>query len=308
MAIARSPAAAALLHAATRWMWPLLALALIGGRSAAADVPGPEGKDGTHYPGKLVWFELVTDQPDAARAFYESVFGWRFTPVPGAPALYNLIENRGTRVAGTFVHTRKDGGARAARWLTLISVPDVAAAVRYATQNGGGVMAAPASIAGRGVHALLRDPDGGLVGVLRTQSGDPPDVPVQDGDFFWADLFAADPARAAQFYSGLAGYEVSPRQGASGRTRLVLQSQGYARAGIVRRPAELKESGWLPYVLVNDVPATLQKATTAGGRVLVAPTPDLLDGNVAVIADPLGGVLGVVNWDGDAGEGAGGGR
>jgi hypothetical protein len=40
--------------------------------------------------------------------------------------------------------------------------------------------------------------------------------------------------------------------------------------------------------------------------VLVAPKPDLLDGNVAVIADPLGAVLGVVNWDGGAGQGAGG--
>jgi predicted enzyme related to lactoylglutathione lyase len=286
-----------------RWAGAVLALALICARGAgAADVPGPQGEEGAHYPGKLVWFELVTDQPDAARAFYQSVFGWRFTPVPGAPASYSVIENQGTRIAGTFVPARHDNSARGARWLTLISVADVATAARYTTQNGGSVVAAPTSISGRGTHALLRDPDGALFGVLRTQHGDPPDTPVQDGDFFWIDLFAADPARAAQFYTGLAGYDVSPRTGDRGRTRLVLQSQGYARGGIVPRPAELKESGWLPYVLVDDVQRTLAQVAAAGGKVLVAPNAALLDGNVAVIADPAGGVLGVVNWVDGAGE------
>jgi predicted enzyme related to lactoylglutathione lyase len=148
--------------------------------------------------------------------------------------------------------------------------------------------------------ALLR----ALFGVLRS---DPPDTPVADRDLFCVDLLASQPERGAQFYSGLAGV-VGLRESGAGFTRLVLQSQGYARGGIVPRPADLKQSGWLPYVLVNDVVATLEKVTAAQGRILVKPVARLLDGNVAVIADPLGGVLGIVNWESGAADGQGEGR
>jgi predicted enzyme related to lactoylglutathione lyase len=290
----------------------LLWSALLLGSAAsvdAAEVLGPESGSGERYPGKFVWFDLVTDEPAAASRFYQSVFGWSFRAVPGAPASHTIIENAGGgRVAGMLVRAREQGSARGARWLTLISVPDVAAAARYATQNGGSVVMPPAGIGGRGTHALLRDPEGALFGVLHTERGDPPDTPVSDDDFFWVDLFAREPERAARFYAGLAGYEISVRESDVGLTRLVLQSQGYARGGIVPRPADLKQSGWLPYVLVNDVVATLEKVTAAQGRILVKPDARLLDGNVAVIADPLGGVLGIVNWESGAADGQGEGR
>jgi predicted enzyme related to lactoylglutathione lyase len=269
-----------------------------------ADLPGPEAAGGERLHGKFIWFELATDEPAAASRFYESVFGWRFRAVAGAPASYTIIESAGTRVAGMFERERPPGGERGALWLALISVSDPLAAVRYAEQNGGAVLAPAASFGGRGTHALLRDPEGAPVGVLRTQNGDPPDTPVADGDFFWVDLLARDAQHAAQFYAGLAGYEISERESAAGFTRLVLQSQGYARAGVVPLPQGLKQSGWLPYVLVTDVAATLQKVQAAQGTVLVQPRPELLDGNLAVIADPLGGVLGIVDWQGSA-EGKG---
>jgi uncharacterized protein len=278
----------------------LLALLLCVSAAHAAPIPGPDSGNGERRPGKFIWFELVTDDFASASAFYQSVFGWRFLPLPGAPASYTLVQNDGTRVAGMFVHEPGKSSARGARWLTLISVPDVSAAAHYAVKHGGGIVSAPARIEGRGTHALLRDPEGALFGVLRTQSGDPPDTPVEDGDFFWIDLFAREPGRAAAFYSGLAGYEISQRESNAGFTRLVLQSQGFARAGIVPRPAELKQSGWLAYVLVGDVASTLAKVAAAQGKVLVKPDPKLLDGNVAVIADPLGGVLGIVNWQAEA--------
>jgi predicted enzyme related to lactoylglutathione lyase len=86
--------------------------------------------------------------------------------------------------------------------------------------------------------------------------------------------------------------------------RVILASEGYARAGIVPLPPTVKKPGWLPYVLVDDVPGVLQKVTAAGGHVLLPPRADLLDGNLAVIADPRGGVFGVVDWVGDSDDAA----
>jgi len=274
----------------------LAAVVLLACMAAAAQ-PAPTSQDGARRHGKFIWFELVTDDPEAARGFYQSVFGWNFRPIAGAPASYTVIENGADRVGGMFVQPRKAGGARASRWLAVMSVSDAAAAARYATQNGGAVVAPVTTMAGRGTHALLRDSEGALFGVLRTERGDPADTPVEDGDFFWLDLLAKDPQRAAAFYRGLAGYEVGERETGTEANRLVLESQGYARAGILPLPPRLSQSGWLPYVLVSDVAATLAKVATAGGSVLVQPDPRLLDGKLAVIADPVGGVIGIVDWE-----------
>ena len=50
---------------------------------------------------------------------------------------------------------------------------------------------------------------------------------------------------------------------------------------------------------VEDVQATLDKAVDGGGFVIVAPDPQILDGNLGIFVDPNGAVTGVVKWDYD---------
>jgi hypothetical protein len=170
-------------------------------------------------------------------------------------------------------------------------------------ERGGEVLVAPKAIPGRGTHAVFRDPDGAIFGVLAAADGDPPDTPVEEGDVFWLDLFAPDPAKAAAFYAGLAGYEVAVGE-VAGRQRTLLSTNGIARAGVTRLPAGAGRPTWLAYVLVEDVPKTLERVRQAGGKVLVEPRHDLLDAKLAVIADREGGVIGIVNWVNDAAPGA----
>ena len=257
---------------------------------------GPDGELGRACPGKFIWFDLATEDPAGARAFYGAVFGWQFRPVDKAPASYTLIEHAGGKVGGMFRQSRPPGAPVGSRWLALISVADPAKAAQYVQQRGGKVLLAPVTVSGRGTHAVFRDPQGAVFGVLAASGGDPPDDPVTDGDVFWLDLFAKDPAQAASFYAGLAGYEVDESEAASGHKRWLLATDGIARAGIVDLAPGKFEPGWLPYILVDDVPETLDQVRRAGGKVVVAPRADLLDGNLAVIADPNGGVVGVVNW------------
>ncbi len=250
-----------------------------------------------YIPGKFVWFDLVTDDSDAAKRFYGAVFGWRFRPVEGAPESYLAIENGGTAIGGVFVPGRRGGSTAAARWIALMSVENIHRAVRYVGQSGGTVVVPPRTVAGRGTYALCRDPEEALFGLITSETGDPADAPVDTMDFFWMDLLARQPETEAQFYQGLAGYEVSVEPLGTGGSRVMLASGGYARAGVVLLPPSVKEPGWLPYVLVDDVAAVLRKVAQEGGTVLLAPRPELLDGNLAVIADPRGGVLGIVKWD-----------
>jgi len=259
---------------------------------ANASPLGPDGERGNVLPGKFVWLDLATEDPEQARAFYGAVFGWRFRDAAGAPAPYTLIETPLGKVGGMFRRSRPAGATAGSRWLGVISVRDPSRAAQYVRERRGEVLVAPVTIRGRGTHAVFRDPHGAAFGVMRSE-GDPPDDPVADGELFWMDLFSSAPREAAAFYAGLAGYDRSPVEG-SDRSRFILSNGDIARAGIAF--ADKGPAGWLPYILVDDVRAAIGRAQGAGGTVLLPPRDNLLGGNVAVIADPSGGAIGIVNW------------
>ena len=262
---------------------------------AQAGPLGPDGTPGTALPGKFTWFDLATENVAAARVFYAAVFDWKYEEVPGGPAEYTIIRNSSGKVGGMFRKQRPPDARAGAHWLSLISVRDVEQAARKVRESGGSVILPPTSVLGRGTHAVFRDPQGAIFGVLAAAGGDPVDDPVVDGDVFWLDLFTPNVAKSAAFYAAVAGFEVSVGE-VAGRQRTLLASQDIARAGIALLPAGSDRPGWLPYILVGDVRETLRRARAAGGAILMEPRRDVLDGNVAVIADPQGGVIGVVNW------------
>jgi predicted enzyme related to lactoylglutathione lyase len=272
---------------------------------AVASALGPDGERGSRHPGRFVWFDLATEDPAGARTFYGAVFGWRFRQAEGAPGPYTLIEHASGKVGGMFLYARPQGAPVGARWLSLMSVGDPARVAAYVRRNGGKVIVAPETVQGRGTHAVFEDPEGAVFGVLAAADGDPPDTPVADGDVFWLDLFARNPEKAADFYAGIAGYEIGASRNEGEPMQLVLSSSGIARAGIAPMPTGLSRPGWLPYVLVSDVAGVTERALKAGGKILIAPSPNLLGGNLAVISDPSGGVLGVVNWQTGAAGAAG---
>ena len=245
--------------------------------------------------GKLIWFDLLTNNVDAAKQFYGSVFGWTFSDVPDSQRRFSVISIGNERIGGIFQPASPAAAGRPAHWLTFISVPDVDATARYAKSNGGQILAGPTSVPARGTHLVMRDPQGALFGVLKSDSGDPLDDPAQPGEILWADLFVSKPVDAAAFYRGLVGWRSGRRAAGGAKERLVMSAGGFARAGITVLPDGAKP-GWLPYVQVQDVAATLKRVTNAGGRILTPPSPDVLGGRLAVIADPQGGVIGVVHW------------
>ena len=63
---------------------------------------------------------------------------------------------------------------------------------------------------------------------------------------------------------------------------------------------------WLPFVRVRSVGDSLARARGLGGKVLLEPSPGLLEGRVAVIADPTGAAIGLLEWN-DAPAAASGG-
>jgi len=247
--------------------------------------------------GKLVWYDLITEDVGAARAFYGSLFGWSFEEAEGVGGNdYFLARTGGVYVGGMVPMARPADGSNLSRWVPYASVTDVDEAVSRTTANGGRV-AASARDLGIGRVAAIIDPEGAVIGLARSSIGDPDDATTTGGrgKVVWAELLAEDPTEAAAFYADVVGYRPKVIERRGGRYTL-LEADGIARAGVLENPAENWDPTWLTYFGVADPAAAAARAESLGGKILLAPTPEVREGTLAIVADPSGAVLALQKW------------
>jgi uncharacterized protein len=254
---------------------------------------------GERFPGKFIWADLFTADPAVAQAFYTGLFGWEATTIERTTASgehwYVVLSNGGEPVAGLARRPLRMQDAVHGRWVGYVSVPDVAKALAEATAAGGRVLFPAKDLPRRGTQAIFLDPEGAELGVLHSSAGDPGEYAADNGDWTWAQLFARDPAAEGRFYASIAGLEVLPDTRGDRPNVFVLASGGYSRASVAPLPQRPNaQPGWLLFVRVADVKASAAKAISLGGRVLVAPSDAPTEYWRAVIADPTGAVIGLV--------------
>ena len=290
--------------AAARWLtmpfllMPLLGILLISGcRKQVAVPPITAQATGTYHTGKFVWADLITSDVEVAKEFYGSLFGWEFEGDPGGTTPFTLIKQGGTPIGGIVYHEGINTEQREARWLSYISVPDVDKAAATAQNNGGEVFVAPFDLPQRGRVAVVLDPQKVPLGLLKASGGDPADENASRFRWMWHELWTTDTVGAILFYGKLAGYTAERATVSIQREPYtVLMSDGRAQAGMGQFTQEGIEPIWLPYVNVDDPNAIAAKTLTLGGAVLIAPDSTNRNVTVAVIADPMGGILAVQKW------------
>ena len=244
-------------------------------------------------PGKFVWHDLTTDDPASCKKFYAALLGWEYvdTTVLGRP--YSVVRIGKTPVGGIHAPRPENAGKTPAHWLSYMSVADVDSSVAKAKAEGAGVLAGPLDIDAHGRAAVLRDPQGAPFGLVHLAAGDPPDpaAPVES-TFFWNEYLTKDVEATLAFYNGLVPFEMTVTKSESGASYVVLK-KGRARAGVFRVPDSEKDvpPNWLPYVYVTDPAGLAARVVGLGGRVLLAPRPNLRKGSLAVVADPTGAVF-----------------
>lgn len=247
-----------------------------------------------HLPGKFVWADLVTDDVTAARTFYTGLFGWTFRDVGN----YTIASHGERPLSGMLQRPRPAGSTARPRWFGYISVPDVAAAERVVAQAGGRVLAAPREFPGRGEQAVFADAEGAVFGVIKSGSGDPQDFLPDPGNWIWIELLSRDARKAGEFYRAIGGYEVVENTTSDRPGDFVLVSEGYARAAALTIPKQYDQvkPTWLPFVRVTSVTESVARANRLGGTTLIQPRAEVFEGRVAVIADPTGAAIGIMEW------------
>jgi hypothetical protein len=240
--------------------------------------------------GKFVWFEHVSNDVERARAFYGDLFGWKSDGVPMGGQTYHMIQNGADGIGG--FRTGMPGMPN--HWMSYLSVADVDATVKAATAAGGKVLMPPTDFAPVGRGATLADPTGAVFSVWKDAQTDRPDSDkVTAGDWYWNECMTLDAGKALAFYEKVFAF-THDTVNLGPEPYYVLKADGIARAGLMKAPDPKAPPAWLPYVSVRDCDASAARAVALGAAICV-PAMDIPDvGRFAVIADPVGAVVGII--------------
>jgi predicted enzyme related to lactoylglutathione lyase len=133
---------------------------------ARSDIGDPDDRTTAAGPGRIVWTELLSDDSDAAAAFYESVIGYELQTIERRGGSYTLLARQGIDRAG-ILQNPADGWDPV--WLTYIGVEDPAAAAARAEALGGKVLLPVSPDVREGTMAVVTDPSGAVL-VLQESS------------------------------------------------------------------------------------------------------------------------------------------
>ena len=253
---------------------------------------------GEQLPGKFVWADLFSNDVEASRSFYEQVFGWEWRQIKAPPEPYGVFYQSDRPVAGLAYRQAPDGGENYGRWIHYVSVDDVAALEQAIVQRKGRVLLKHRSFPDRGQFAVVADIHGAPFGIIRSSSGDPGDYRAPYGEWIWHELFTRDLGEAILFYTDLFAYESEREEQNREIMQYLLTSHGFLRAGIGSlAPDSDTAPTWLGYVRVEDIEKALKRALANGAKVLVEPQSDIANGGLAIVTDPTGAPVGLLQWE-----------
>jgi hypothetical protein len=110
-------------------------------------------------------FAINADDVPRAKAFYEQVFGWTFTPW-GPPGFYQT-RSAGAGHMGALQGRRDLSGHRMPGMEISFGVDDIAATMAGIEANGGKVLMPPFHIEGVGQLIFFQDTEGNIAGAMQ---------------------------------------------------------------------------------------------------------------------------------------------
>lgn len=116
--------------------------------------------------GSLVWAELMTNDVQAAAAFYAGLFGWERETMPMSSGEYTVFKSGG-KPAGGMMAITPEMGPMPPSWMVYFAVADCASTVARAGKLGAQIYVPPTPIPEVGTFATLGDPQGAAFAILQ---------------------------------------------------------------------------------------------------------------------------------------------
>ena len=120
--------------------------------------------------GTVGWFDLTTEKAEEIRDFYQSVVGWKSSPlnmgeyddfVMSAPG-------SGTPVSGV-CHARGGNAGLPPQWLMYVNVANVDDSARKCAEVGGEIIAPIKNMGGHGRYCVIKDPAGAVIALFEQE-------------------------------------------------------------------------------------------------------------------------------------------
>jgi predicted enzyme related to lactoylglutathione lyase len=246
--------------------------------------------------GTFCWIELHATDQNAAKSFYKSLFGWEAHDNPMGPnESYTMFRVQGRNAAaGCTLRPEERSQGVPSHWAIYIAVDNADAAVAKAKQLGGKILAPAFDVMDAGRMAVIQDPTGAVFCPWQPRKDTGIAIAQVAGTLCWADLSTPDPKRAADFYSGLLGWQVTvaPKD-SSGYLHIKNVEQFIGGIPPTTRCPPGAPPHWLVYFLVDDVDAVASKAKALGSKLYLEPMTMEGVGRMSVIADPQGAVFAI---------------
>ena len=247
--------------------------------------------------GRFVWYELMTTDMEAAKAFYAEVVGWGTQDASTPGMAYTLFTAGGTSVSGLMglSEDARKSGLRPS-WLGYVGVNDVDAAADRIKALGGAVHVPPTDIPNISRFSIAVDPQMATIALFKWLTPGPEQSAELDapGHVGWHELLAADWEKAFAFYGELFGWQKAEADIGAAGTYQLFSVGGQTIGGMFTKPAMEPVPFWLYYFNVGDIDVAMKRVKAGRGQILSGPIEVPGGKWIAQCTDPQGAIFALV--------------
>jgi predicted enzyme related to lactoylglutathione lyase len=252
------------------------------------------GADVINSHGRFAWYELITTDVEAAKAFYTNVIGWGTLDASAPGRVYTLFTAGKALVSGLMdlpEDARKMGGKPS--WVGYVEVDDVDATANRIKRLGGVVHVPPTDVSNISRFSIFSDPQAARLALFKwlNPGQDQPAELGAPGRVGWHELLADDWEKALAFYGELFGWQKADADIGKIGTYQLFSAGGQTIGGMLNKPAVIPVPFWLYYFNISDIDAAAQRVTTGGGQILDGPLEMPGGSWIVQCADPQGAIF-----------------
>ncbi|HEX8303808.1 MAG TPA: VOC family protein [Jatrophihabitans sp.] len=242
--------------------------------------------EGSWPDGMPCWVDVSVPDLDAARLFYEGLFGWEMQGGEPEYGGYLNCAKNGRLAAGISPKMMPDAPTA---WLVHFATSDVDAAAERVSGNGGQVVMGPMEVMDLGRLAVCADPSGARFGLWQPGRHTGVGVVNEPAALIWTEQLSrsSEPIRA--FYSAVFGWEFHDVSSEGFRYATFFLGDDRDIGGVGEYPDDDLElpAQWWTYLAVDDTDDAVDRVVRLGGSV-IRPPSDSPYGRTAIVADDQG--------------------
>ena len=244
--------------------------------------------------GRFVWYELMTTDMEAAKAFYAKVVGWGTRDAGMAYTLFTVGEASVSGLMDLPEDARRMGATP--HWIGYVGVDDVDAAADRIKQLGGAVHVPPTDVPNISRFSVVADPQMATLALfkwLKPGQAQPAELGAP-GRVGWHELLAADWEKAFAFYGELFGWQKADADVGAMGTYQLFSAGGQTIGGMFTKPPTVPVPFWLYYFNIGDIDAAAKRVKAGGGQILDGPIEVPGGGWIVQCTDPQGAMFALV--------------